>query len=266
MDRNHSPKTVISIGDLVADVIVQIPNLPVQAAQHQLARGISVEPGGAGNFLIAGARLGMRMQELGVIGDDLFGNAILAVLEREGVDTTGLVRQAGSTTTTVIVLADEMGRHVFLGKYGAGPDLAYPENWAGKIRNADAIFLSGYTLQESRLTAACLRALEAAREVGVPVFFDPGPEMVRAGSDLRERVLALSQVILMTEEEIPLMTGGSGGLEAVPGLLSMGAELACVKRGRDGCVLFRAGERVEHPGYPVEVRDTAAAGDSSMPR
>ncbi len=155
-----------------------------------------------------------------------------------------------------------MGRHVFLGKYGVGPELAYPENWAGKIGNADAVFLSGYTLQESRLTAACLRALEAAREVGVPVFFDPGPEMARAGSDLREQVLALSQVILMTEEEIPLMTGGPGGLEAVPGLLSMGAELACVKRGRDGCVLFRGGERVEHPGYPVEVRDTAAAGDS----
>src|SRR5512133_957458 len=139
MHADRSAKTVISIGDLVADLVVQIPHLPVEAARHQLAQSLTVEPGGAGNFLIAGARLGMCMLELGVIGDDLFGSAIRDILEREGIDLSGLVQQVGSTTTSVVVLADEAGRHVFLGKYGVGPELVYPESWEKKIRTTDAV-------------------------------------------------------------------------------------------------------------------------------
>jgi ribokinase len=58
------------------------------------------------------------------------------------------------------------------------------------------------------------------------------------------------------------MAGGPAGLQAALGLLSRGPELVCVKRGGNGCVLFGAVEQVEHPGFAVEVRDTAAAGDS----
>ena len=66
--------SVLALGDLVADLVFTIPQLPVMAEQHQKAHSVSIEPGGAGNFLIAGARLGMGMHALGAIGDDALGD------------------------------------------------------------------------------------------------------------------------------------------------------------------------------------------------
>jgi ribokinase len=66
----------------------------------------------------------------------------------------------------------------------------------------------------------------------------------------------------LTEEELPILAGGSDGLEAARSLLNAGPELVCVKRGRHGCMIISRDQVVEHEGYPVTVRDTAAAGDA----
>lgn len=253
---------VLTVGDFVADVVVSIPALPVEAARHQLASGLVLEPGGAGNFLIAGARLGLNMGLLGVRGDDSFGAAAQAALEREGVDTRGLLIQAGGSTTTVIVLVDDAGQHVFLGHYGSGPEISFSAGWEREIRAAAALFLSGYSLHEERLAPAALQSLKTARAGGVKVFFDPGPH-IAGMSDLRiANLLEQADVLLLTEEEIPLVAGGKSGLDAARELLARGPGLICVKRGARGCILLSPQGEIAHPGYPVEVRDTNSAGDS----
>ena len=254
--------TVISIGDLVADLVVTIPRLPVEANAHQLARQVRLEPGGAGNFLIAGRRLGMNMLALGTIGDDPFGTAVLEALRGEGVEIAPVLRQAGASSTTVIVLVDDAGGHVFLGGYGVGPPVALPEEWVNLLKSAQAVFASGYTFQEKRLAEAALQAMEVSHRSGVPVFFDPGPEMADATPELVAAILATSNALLLTEEEIPLMTGGVAGISAARHLLELGPRLVCVKRGAQGCLVLTTDQIVEHPGFRVQARDTTAAGDS----
>jgi sugar/nucleoside kinase (ribokinase family) len=256
------PYKILSLGDLVADIVVSLPSLPVEAGAHQIARQIRLEPGGAGNLLIAGARLGMRMVALGAMGDDPFGAAALELLAREGVEVGGVLRQPGSTTTTVVVLVDERGQHVFVGGHGLGPALPVPESWRAALEGAQAVFVSGYTLAEERLADAALEITALARARGIPTFFDPGPEMSAATAEQRAIVVANSSVLLMTEGEIPLMTGGPSGLDQARALLQRGPRMVCVKRGPQGCVIFTPEGEASHSGYPVPVRDTAAAGDS----
>jgi ribokinase len=253
---------VVSLGDLVADLVVTIPQLPVEASKHQHAHSVKVEPGGAGNFLIAGARLGMQMRALGTLGRDFFGQAVCDRLIAEGVDQGGVVRSAGSTTTTVIVLIDDGGGHVFLGAYGEGPLVELPEVWVDEITASQAVFAAGYTLQEKRISGATFEAMQIASQRGVPVFFDPGFEMARCSEEQKERALAYSRVLLLTEEELPILSGGPTGVEAARGLLSAGLELVCLKQGPKGCTIISRDRTVAHEGYPVAVRDTAAAGDS----
>jgi len=262
---------VISIGDLVVDIVLSIPHLPVQANQHQPAREIRLEPGGAGNFLIAGARLGMEMVALGVIGDDAgdcgatLGNAILSILQQEGIQVQGVVRQPDTTSTTVVVLVDQDGQNVFLGGYGVGPEIDLPGKWVEEIylRNtAQAVFASGYTLAEKRDSRAGLELMALAREKNIPVFFDPGPEMVHATVEQIQAALANSEVLLLTEEEIPFMAAGEEGLSAARRLLEQGPRLVCVKRGPKGCTLLTAQETIEYPGFIVPARDPTGAGDS----
>ena len=176
----ESQPHVISLGDLVADVVLNIPKLPVQANEHQMAENIRVEPGGAGNFLIAGTRLGLSMGALGVLGDDIFGSAVLDILKREGVNVSGVIQQTGANTTTVIVLVDHMGRHVFLGEYGQGPEITLPESWKRIVHEARAVFVPGYSLRETRIANAVEETMSLAHHYRVPVFFDPGPEMAMA--------------------------------------------------------------------------------------
>jgi ribokinase len=251
--------TVISIGDLVADIVTAIPRLPVEAGVHQLAHAIGIEPGGAGNLLIAGARLtpSVRMCAMGALGSDAFGEMLAEMLRAEGVDLSDVARDPGTTTTTVLVLVDDAGRHVFVGCYGHGPRVEFKPAWRESIRTADAVFSSGYTLQEERLTEVVLQAMHEAKTGGVPVFFDPGPEMVRVLEAERPVVLALTDVLLLTEEEICLVSSD----QDMGQVLGQGPGLAVVKRGDKGCAIFTADSVIECPAFPVEVRDTAAAGD-----
>jgi len=260
-DAGPHPR-VVTVGDFVADLLVSIPALPVEPGKHQLATEMEVEPGGAGNFVIAGARLGLDMRLLGVRGADLFGNSAAAALAAEGVNTQWLVAQPDGSTTTVLVLVDNACRHVFLGKYGVGPAVEWSPAWEEQIQAAQALFLSGYTLHEERLVSAALRGLEMARESGVQVFFDPGPH-IAGMSELRiANILRQTDVLLLTEDEIPLVAPGQAGLDAAVRLLDSGPALICVKRGAQGCVLISREGQLAHPGFSVEVRDTNAAGDS----
>jgi sugar/nucleoside kinase (ribokinase family) len=253
---------VISLGDLVADVMVSIPRLPVEASVHQIASQVSFEPGGACNFLIAGARLGLHMQALGVVGEDLFGKATLEALEAEGVDVSNVLRPPGNDTTTVIVLVDGQGQNVFLGHYGQGPRAVMPESWRAALAAADAVCAFGYTLQEERFIHVMMEGLTYAQQQGRKVFFDPGPFTATATPQQVAAVLKTCHGVLLTEDEIPSLTGGAGGLAAARSLLNDTLQVVCIKRGEQGCVLLTAQQEVSHPGYPVEVADITAAGDS----
>ena len=52
---------LVVLGDLVADLIVPIERLPLMPNRHGWAEGIFVEPGGAGNVLVAASRLNLSV-------------------------------------------------------------------------------------------------------------------------------------------------------------------------------------------------------------
>jgi len=261
MRRNDSFH-VVSVGDLVADVIVNIPTLPLLPDENQIVERTSLEPGGAGNFLIAGAHLGMDMQALGVVGNDTYGNEILKILSDTGIEVKKTIQQVDGSTTVVFVLVDRQGQHVFLGEYGKGPDICLDSEWKLVLEKANAVQAWGYTLQENRLAQTMLESMIWAHAYQVPVFFDPGPFTYHVSKEIRETAIRNSTAILLTEEEIPHLTSGAKGLNAALSLLELGPKIICVKRGSRGCVILTHEQQFEHPGFPVKVMDTTAAGDS----
>jgi ribokinase len=257
--KTSSLPEVISIGDLVADVIVAVPQLPAVAGQHQIAREVNLEPGGAANFLVMMARLGYPVAALGVFGDDIWGHQVAAMVANEGVDLS-LVSHIG-TTTTVIVVVGSTGDHVFFGKYGAGPEIELDSAAEERIAQAGAVYCAGYTLCEERLADMALSAMEVATANDVPVYFDPGPQMVDVPLKLRNAILSLTDVLLTTSDEIPLLAE-TGQLAE---LLRAGPHTVIVKQGGQGCAVYTGQQPAavaDIPGHNVSVVDTSAAGDS----
>ena len=227
---SKSPGPVVALGDLVADFIVAGSPLPIGPGQHQEVQDIYLEPGGGANFLIAGARLDYPMKALGLLGEDVWGQQVAAAIQAEGVDLSGV--QYNGTTTRVVVLISPTGEHVFLGKLGHSSMVRLRPADEESIKSAGAIYCAGYTLNEQGLVDMVLEAMHLARQAGVPVFFDPGPQIVITPAKLRQEVLPLIDTLLTTEGEISLFSH-----HGLADLMKHGPGTIVVKRGAAGCVV-----------------------------
>ena len=255
-------RIVITIADVIVDVNVVIPRLPVQANDYQLAREMFMVPGGTnGNFIIAGQRLGLQMRPIGPVGDDVYGQELIRALKREGVDLSLLHIEKGKATTVALVLIDDAGEHAFLGHVGTKGPKELPDEWRRAIADADAVFTTTYAFSEMQHDVI-LDGLAAATKAHVPLFFDAGPDGPKMPADLVSQIMRHTRVFFATEEEITAMAGADQYLTAVRLFLSLGPEMVVVKRGPAGCHIFAQGGDVNCPGFPVDVRDTTGAGDS----
>lgn len=253
---------ILAVGDLVTDLNMIVDAFPIFPEAHQVVDNLQFEPGGAGNFLIAGSHLGATMVALGVVGNDLFGTEMISTFQLEGIDTRGIVQQEDGSTTIVFGLADGKGQHVFLGHIGTGPDVDLTDHWRDAIHHADAVHCFGYTLQEERLTDALLESMAYARLLKKPVFFDPGPHVKNVPWELRQAALDRCSAVFLTEDEIPFVLENGRCLQDAEDLLTEDVGLVVVKLGKSGCVAFTHEGEVAHPGFVVEEVDSTAAGDS----
>src|SRR3954452_18302908 len=101
---------LVVLGDLVTDLIIPIERLPLYPERHGWAEGIFVEPGGAGNVLVAARRLGLSAAALGNIGGDRYGAEMRQSLADIGVDVSHVEEQPKRETVLCLVLADTLGQ------------------------------------------------------------------------------------------------------------------------------------------------------------
>jgi sugar/nucleoside kinase (ribokinase family) len=254
---------ILTLGDLVADQLLEIPRLPVRANEDQIARGMVAEPGGMANFLIMASRLGGQPAAAGALGDDPYGRMIVEKLAAEGVETAAIEGLPGKQSTTILVLVSAAGEHVFVGALGSArmsrSTLAAVES---ALPRAQAFYTNGYAFLETDPPELVALALEAAHGLGKPVSFDPGPQIAAIDPALMQRAIAASSTLFVTGEEAAALTGGCGAEEAALELLKRGPQQVVIKLGLEGCMIASANELCSVPGFAVKARDSAGAGDA----
>jgi sugar/nucleoside kinase (ribokinase family) len=256
-------KRIASVGDLVVDLVLDVA-FPIEIDHHQMSPALLLEPGGAGTVVLAARRMGLDVSVLGAVGADFQGRMIKEVLDLEGVDTSVLLMTPGSTTTTVIALADQQRRgHVFLGHYGEGEPVTLTSAALDVLKQVDAVFMPGYTLVEERLKPLVAATLAFLAGNQTPFYLDVGPFLGQVAPQAVEDVLAVTDVLLLTEEEIPYVTAGQTSVMACQQLIERYPQMLIVlKSGAKGCQIFSGASTVVCEGYPVQVVDTIGAGDS----
>lgn len=254
-------KCIVSIGDLVLDIVMPV-HLPVEPGRHQDPGTRRIEPGGAGNFMIAARHMGLEVWAAGTVGADPFGAHILDLLRSEDVKIAHVSNVPGSTSTVVMVLTDqESGEHTFIGSYGSGEEVPYPSGLDATIAQSDALFLQGYTLSEKRIVPMAFRAVDRATAAGVPIYLDVGPFMAFVTPENVVRILEHAEVVMMTDDEISLVAGEHQGTDAYDYLLSVGPRVLVIKQGAEGCTIVTPGGAKRVSGFHVQVLDTVGAGD-----
>jgi ribokinase len=249
------------LGDILLDIGFYIDAFPVSAGSLARSRELHITPGGACNVAIAASRLGLEVQALGEAGDDVIGDILIRELEKEGIETSAIVRSHGRSTPVAGVIVDRSGEAGYVGYAGSLEISTLTDIWRARILSSQAAFADGWA-DHAGVADIVLQGFGAAREAGVPVFFDPGPGNPDFDRDWHRQAVRLANVVLATEEEATWLTRLGSMKETAERLLEWGPELVVIKRGPGGCLLARDGEFHLSPSFPVEMVDNTGAGDA----
>ena len=255
-------KRLVTVGDLVVDLLLDV-RLPVAADAHQMSPTLLLEPGGACSTILAARNLGLAVAPLGTVGADFQGRMLVDIMRGAGVDTSALLIPENSTTTTVVALADKKrGGHVFLGNYGEGTAITLTEAAGDQLERANAIFIPGYSLVEARLAPLIDALLSFMATSEIPLCVDVGPFMGQMEQGRINEVLRITDVLLLTEDEVPFVAQGKREITACRAMLERFPNLLIVlKLAEAGCQIMARDIDLHCPGFPVEVVDSIGAGD-----
>lgn len=240
------------------DLVVRASRLP-RPGETALGQHFARFAGGKGaNQAVAAARLGASVRMVGQVGEDSFGDELVAGLDGEGVDTAG-VRRVSAPSGVALIVVDESGQNFIVWVPGANAAweeraLADVELWAARCR------LLVLPLEVPR--GAVERAVRAAKQAGAGVILNPAPH--RQGD---EACFGDVDVLVPNEVEAALFAGVDPHEHhdwAAVGrrLRELGPRAVVITLGSEGALVVDEEGTRPVPAFRVEVADTTAAGDA----
>jgi ribokinase len=240
------------LGSANMDLVVFADRPPAMGETVTGDRFLTVPGGKGANQAIAAARSGGAVRMVGAVGEDPYGDQVLAVLEQAGVDTTGIARVA-ETTGTAHILVERGGDNSIVVVPGANGTVHEPVAGLDHALAGAALLLLQLELPLDAVTDGA----RAARGHGVKVVLTPAPVRPLA-ADLLESV----DLLVPNEHEAAMLTGAEDVDEAATALLDVVPEVVVTLGARGVLWRDRHGGRLEVPAPEVVVRDTTAAGDT----
>lgn len=244
------------------------------------------------NISVGTRRLGLRPALLTAVGEDQVGNFILHFLEREGIETSYIVRKPGHRSSAVVLGIEPPDRFplTYYRDNCADNQLNIDDVLAAPITGSRVLLISGTGLSKEPSRSATLFAAELAQQAGTPVALDidfrpdQWDDPRTFGVTLRS-VLRLVDIVIGTDDEInaAILTDVgqislthsqvsdahvSGNINAaIQALLALGPKVLAQKRGATGATVHLvsadgSSTQLDVPGFPVEVSNILGAGDA----
>jgi len=254
---------ITAVGEILIDLTqsgVNEQGIPVFAAN----------PGGApANLAVAAARLGASTAFIGKVGTDSFGTFLRNTLTENKVDVSGMVTDPHSRTTLAVVALDKFGERTFsfYRDPSADVNLRAEEISQEQLKNTKFLHFGSVSLTTDPARGATLYAAETAKKHGAIISYDPNYRASLWSDEATaiERMLeplGLVDVLKVSDEELPLLTGTTD-LEAGSKILAdKGIRLVLVTLGANGAFYRFDGKTGHVPGVKVKVGDTNGAGDT----
>ncbi|GII92336.1 sugar kinase [Sinosporangium siamense] len=237
-----------------------------------LGGGAHISVAGAeANVAIGLARLGHGVSFAGAVGPDRLGDLVRRTLRAEGV-AVGALRTDPAPTGIVVFEQRMTGvtRVDYHRRASAGGTLS-----AGDVESAFALHpspprvlhVTGVTPALGPGPAQAVQAaVRLARSAGARVCLDVNHRArLWSESTARRTLTALAvqaDIVVASEEELPLTGAGGGEAELVAGLLAAGVSEVVVKRGAAGASVVTTRETLHLPARPVTAVDPIGAGDA----
>lgn len=230
---------------------------------------LAANPGGApANVAVAAARLGAQTAFCGKVGRDGFGSYLSQVLQENGVNVSGLHTSKTPTTMAVVTLSQE-GERSFRFVRGADVELCPEEIDIRSLANTKVLHFGSVSLTAGAARSVTIFAARQARQQGVLVSYDPNYraslwESEEDAVEWMRNPLPLVDLIKLSEEELPLLTGTADPEAASRYLEELGIQLVLITMGEKGAFYRWQGKTGVVPGVATTVADTNGAGDTFL--
>lgn len=246
-----SPFDVVGLGFSSLDTVGLVPQLP-QLDEGAPLLGITRQGGGpVAQALVTLRRLGASVGYVGSLGDDEAGQAMVASLQAEGVDTSRLFITPDRTSPQCIILVHApTGMRSICCEGGTAP--------AVPAEGLDLDYLcSGHFLHLDGIAgAAALVAAQEAKHRGVRVCLDAG-----GPSDALFALVPYVDVLIASERFVAGMDGFTSIENGASQLLNQGPSIVVVTSGKHGAWTASAEGAFATSAFDVPVVDTTGAGD-----
>jgi ribokinase len=255
---------IIVVGSLNMDFVVSVEHLPAPG-ETVIGRNFQMIPGGKGaNQAVAAAKLGgnsVAVRMIGRVGYDVFADHLKASLSAAGVDVAAVHATKSQGTGVALIWVDRTGQNSIVVASGANSQLAATDVEAMRpvLRGAR---LALFQLENPLATVS--RALALARHEGLETILDPAP-----AQPLSNELLSRVDILTPNENEAlqllgcpPARVSPTEAIEMAEALRRMGPKRVIIKLGDQGCLAHDGVAPSYVPGFPVEVKDTTAAGDT----
>lgn len=261
---------ILSIGAAVQDVFLSQSDEFTAVCQNpedcfmQLELGAKIDVnkinfstgGGATNAAVTFARQGLEAEFMGSIGEDPAGQAVMADLDKEGVNTSRVsVSKRYNTGYSVLLLAGT-GERTILTYRGASTHYTLNDFDFSDV-NADWLYISSMS---GKLDVVD-QVFAEAKQQGMKIMFNPGKGELKQ-SDKLKGLLEDVDVLLVNRQEMQMIVEGEEleelvlhGLNLVPTVVVSDGPNGVVAS--DGKTIVRAGMYEDVP-----VLDRTGAGDA----
>lgn len=256
---SSSPRIAVA-GVHVLDVhAVGIESVP-DGSEGQLVETIRFSAAGtAGGTALVLSRLGADVVSLGAVGEDPVGDTLVALLTREGIDTSRLLRRGDQQTSASVIPVRPNGDRPAWHCIGANAAFTLDDVDLASLGEFDHVHLGGPEFMGGE---AAGKLLAAARDAGATTSLDilaPGdPDML----DWVAGALPHADYLLPNDEQVLGFTGAGSLAEGARALMERGVGCVAVTQGRRGALVVTGDEEIEVPAYAVDVVDTTGCGDA----
>ncbi len=226
------------------DLVVSVDRRP-EKGETIKGNLFTTMPGGKGaNQAVSAARLGAKVNMIGMVGEDEFGKELKSKLQKENINVDGVESKVElSTGVAVITLADNDNSIVVISGANAAVTPDYIKKYENLIANSDIVL----TQLEIPLETVEMAA-EICQKHHIPFVLNPAP-----AQDLPDSLL--NQVTFLTPNQIEWESIKANNKEIKKDQL-------IVTRGEEGVIFYVGEQKQSVPAFSVKPVDTTGAGDT----
>ncbi|KAI5653502.1 hypothetical protein M9H77_30689 [Catharanthus roseus] len=261
-----SSSLIVSFGEMLIDFVPTVSGVSLAEAP-----GFLKAPGGApANVAIAVSRLGGKAAFVGKLGDDEFGHMLAGILKQNGVRADGINFDKGARTALAFVTLRADGEREFMFYRNPSADMLLTPDELNLelIRSAKVFHYGSISLIVEPCRSAHMKAMEAAKEAGALLSYDPNLRLPLwpSAEEAREQIMSIwdkADIIKVSDVELEFLTGSDKiDDESAMSLWHPNLKLLLVTLGEKGCNYYTKNFHGSVSAFHVNTVDTTGAGDS----